>query len=166
MPNLYGMNELYPYTDRIIQDKLAQKRGSPSVEYLPFDFANHPARYIVLNLGTNDASQIYFRPDKKQAEIDFRENYRAFVSTIRQLNGPKANIICALGCMDYYLFDTVKSIVSRLRADTKDKNIFIFKYNKMMNIGPDAGACLHPSIHRHQLLAQELFTFIQNLPRE
>lgn len=52
MPNLYGMNELYPYTDRIIQDKLAQKRGSPSVEYLPFDFANHPARYIVLNLGT------------------------------------------------------------------------------------------------------------------
>ncbi len=58
--------------------------------------------------------------------------------------------------MDYYLFDTVKSIVSRLRADTKDKNIFIFKYNKMMNIGPDAGACLHPSIHRHQLMAQEL----------
>ena len=166
MPNLYGMNELYPYTDRIIQDKLAQKRGSPSVEYLPFDFANHPARYIVLNLGTNDASQIYFRPDKKQAEIDFRENYRAFVSTIRQLNGPKANIICALGCMDYYLFDTVKSIVSRLRADTKDKNIFIFKYNKMMNIGPDAGACLHPSIHRHQLMAQELVTFIQNLPQE
>ena len=130
------------------------------------DFANHPARYIVLNLGTNDASQIYFRPDKKQAEIDFRENYRAFVSTIRQLNGPKANIICALGCMDYYLFDTVKSIVSRLRADTKDKNIFIFKYNKMMNIGPDAGACLHPSIHRHQLMAQELVTFIQNLPQE
>ena len=36
----------------------------------------------------------------------------------------------------------------------------------MMNIGPDAGACLHPFIHRHKFMAQELVAFMQNLPQE
>ena len=35
----------------------------------------------------------------------------------------------------------------------------------MMNIGPDAGACLHPFIHRHKFMAQELVAFMQNLPQ-
>ena len=52
---------------------------------------------------------------------------------------------------------TSKEIIRNLLNDSN---------NKMMNIGPDAGACLHPSIHRHQLMAQELVTFIQNLPQE
>lgn len=35
MPNLYGMNELYPYTDRIIQDKLAQNEEAPPWNICP-----------------------------------------------------------------------------------------------------------------------------------
>lgn len=163
MPGFYCMRDLYPYADRVIEDKLAQKRGRAAEHYRPFDFAGNPARYVVLNLGTNDANQIYFRPDKEQAELDFERNYAGFVSEIRRLNGPEAVIICALGCMDYYLYDKIAMIVEKLREETGDRRLFTLKYNKMMNVGPDAGGCLHPTIRRHKLMAEDLVKKIRNI---
>lgn len=164
MPGLYSMRELYPYVDRILEDKLAEQRGTAVPAYRRFEFAAHPARYVVLNLGTNDASQIYFSPNQEQAEQEFEQNYYRFVSELRTLHGPQTTIICALGCMDYYLFDKIQAAVSRLKSDTGDTNIVILKYHKMMNLGQDVGACMHPSIYRHQLMAQDLIACIQNLP--
>lgn len=163
MPGFYCMRDLYPYADRIVQEKLAKERGQENPELRRFDFSVDPARYIVLNLGTNDATQIYFRPDKEQAELDFARNYEKFVKEIRMLNGPDAVIICALGCMDYYLFDQIRDIVSKLRAETGDERLFLLKYNKMMNTAPDAGGCLHPSIHRHKLMAEDLVKRIRGM---
>lgn len=163
MPGFYCMRDLYPYADRVIQEKLAQRRGEPGDALLPFDFAGNPARYVVLNLGTNDANQIYFRSDKEQAEEDFERNYARFVSEIRTLNGPETVILCALGCMDYYLYDKISMIVEKLREETGDQRLFTLKYNKMMNVGPDAGGCLHPTIHRHKLMAEDLIGKIRSI---
>lgn len=156
MPGFYCMRDLYPYTDRILEDKLAQQRGRTVSEYRPFDFGAAPAKYVVLNLGTNDANQIYFREDKEQAEADFENNYFRFLSEIRRLNGPDTTIVCALGCMDYYLWDKICKVAERFRTETGDGRILTLKYNKMMNMGPDVGGCLHPAIHRHKLMAVDL----------
>lgn len=163
MPGFYCMQQLYPYADRVIQEKLAKQRGQENPTLQKFDFQAAPARYVVLNLGTNDANQIYFREDKEQAELDFEENYEKFVKEIRELNGPDTVILCALGCMDYYLYDKIRDIVEKIKAETGDTRLFTLKYNKMMNVGPDVGGCLHPSIHRHKLMAEDLVQKIRSL---
>lgn len=163
MPGFYGMRQLYPYADRVIQEKLAAQRGQEAPELEKFDFAAAPARYVVLNLGTNDANQIYFRQDKAQAELDFRHNYRTFLREIREFNGPETVIICALGCMDYYLYDVIRDLVAEVAAETGDARLFTLKYNKMMNIGPDVGGCLHPSIYRHKKMAEDLIAKIRTI---
>ncbi len=166
IPGFYGMRELYPYSDRIIQEKLAAQRGQDDPALQKFDFRATPARYVVLNLGTNDANQIYLRPDKEQAELDFEKNYKNFVKEIRTLNGSDTVIICALGCIDYYLYDKIRDIVEKIRTETGDPRLFALKYNKMMNVGPDVGGCLHPNIHRHTLMAEDLVQKIQALQKE
>lgn len=162
MPGFYCMRDLYPYADRVIQERLAKERRTEE-PLRPFDFQGNQARYVVLNLGTNDANQIYFRPDKDQAELDFEHNYERFVKEIRDFNGPDTVIICALGCMDYYLYDKIAMIAEKIKRETGDKRIFTLKYNKMMNVGPDAGGCLHPSIHRHKLMAEDLVRKIREI---
>lgn len=165
MPGFYCMNDLYPYTDRILEDKRAASKGETISEYQRYDFAAHPVKYVVLNLGTNDANQIYFAPDeaKEQAEKAFEENYYQFVSKIRELNGPETKIICALGCMDYYLYDKIRDVVAKWKQETGDERIYTLKYNKMMNVGPDVGGCLHPSIKRHKKMADDLVKFIRSI---
>ncbi len=163
MPGFYCMRDLYPYADRVIQDRLARRRGETVEAWRPFDFAGNPARYVVLNLGTNDANQIYFRPDKEQAELDFERNYARFVSELRSLNGPETVIVCALGCMDYYLYEKIAMIVERLKEETGDRRLFLLKYNKMMNMGPDAGGCLHPTVYRHRLMAEDLVRKLRSI---
>ena len=158
-PGSYSMRQLYPYTDRILQEKLGVKEAQLEL----YNFTAKPARYIVLNLGTNDASQIYFSPDKEKATLKFRENYAAFVKEIRKQNGPDAVIICALGCMDYYLFDEIQKIAESICEDSGDRRLFTLKYTKMMNLGPDVGGCFHPSIHRQELMAEELVQKIRNI---
>ena len=65
LPGGYSMCQLYPYTDRIIQEKL----GFGEEQLERYNFEAKPARYIVLNLGTNDSSQIYFSPDKNKSAL-------------------------------------------------------------------------------------------------
>lgn len=164
MPGPYCMEDLYPYADLVLEDKLGEKYDGKRPEvYTPYDFSQKKAKYVVLNLGTNDANQIYFSPDKEAQAQRVREHYKAFVQNIRKLNGPETMIICALGCMDYYLFDVIRDIVSEIKTETGDQNIVTLKYNKMMAMGPDAGAVGHPHIHRHKLMAEDLVKFISQL---
>lgn len=165
MPGMYDMESIYPYTDRILEDKLAAAREQKVEEYTPYDFTTRKAKYVVLNLGTNDGNQVYFAPDemKEEVEKNFEENYYQFVSKIRELNGPDTTIICALGCMDYYLYNNICQTVARYKETTGDQKIHTLKYHKMMNIGPDVGGCLHPSIFRHKKMANDLVKFIQSI---
>ena len=103
MPGFYCMRTCIPMRTESFRKSWPSGGRSLSCWQTLYTFAEKPARYIVLNLGTNDANQIYFRTDKAQALADFRKNYRTFLEEIRSLNGPGPVILCALGCMDYYL---------------------------------------------------------------
>ncbi len=120
---------------------------------------------MVLNLGTNDGTQIYFCPEeeKEQAERNFEKNYYDFIASIREKNKEETKIICTLGCMDYYLYDNIRKIVERFKKDTKDPFLYLMKYTKMMNMGEDVGAAFHPSVAKHKKMARELVKFIRKL---
>ena len=54
-------------------------------------------------------------------------------------------------------------IVERIRQETGDRRLFLLKYNKMMSVPPDAGGCLHPTVHRHRLMAEDLVQRIRRI---
>lgn len=163
LPASYVMNDLYPYTDRLLEDKLAAKRGQRKESYKLWSFAEHVSDIIVLNLGTNDATQIEFSADISEAEGTFRKNYYEFIKMIREYNGKHPQIICALGSIDYYLYDTIRRVVEQYKQENDDSRISCFKYTKMLMKGADVGASFHPSVHRHEIMARELTAFIRNL---
>ena len=155
-PHPYCMKGLYPYTDRMLEDKLGAR------EYTAWDFDGHGADYVVLNLGTNDANGIQqMGADGKQRH---RADYAAFLRTLRQLHGADAHIICALGSMDYYLYSDIQEIVAQYQKETRDKAITCFRYPKM-DVRDPVGACGHPHITTHQKMAQAMADYIAALER-
>jgi GDSL-like Lipase/Acylhydrolase. len=158
IPAPYVMEELYPYTDRMIQDKLKQNKN-----YEPWNFKENQPDYIVLNLGTNDATGVMASDRPAAEEKAFEESYYRFIKTIRKLNGEKPRLICAMGSIDYYLFDRILQAVARVKKETGDNNIFCMKYTKMLTMGLDVGACFHPSVSRQAKMAEELTQFIRSL---
>ena len=63
----------------------------------------------------------------------------------------------------HYLYDNIRDVLTRYRADTGDKKIHLLKYHKMMNMAPDTGACFHPSISRQKKMAVQLADFLRGL---
>lgn len=81
-----------------------------------------------------------------------------FLAQIMRPPSPATVILCLLPHF-YFLIVSHTAGFSTILYDSLSRKI-------MMNIGPDAGACLHPFIHRHKFMAQELVAFMQNLPQE
>lgn len=157
LPNAYGMDMLYAYTDRIIQDMLG---GGEEPE--PWDFAGHPSDYVVINLGTNDATGIVFSKDPEEQLGAFRRSYRRFLETVRESNGRDTWIICALGSLDHYLFSDISEVAEEYRRDTGDERVSVFRYRKV-NPMDGWGACGHPSRATHEKMAAEIGAEIQRL---
>ena len=154
-PHPYAMDRLYDYADRMLEDKLG-------VETLtPWDFAAHPADYVVLNLGTNDVNAMALEgPD---GAAHHARTYEAFLRHLREVH-PQARLICALGSMDYYLYSDIERIVAAYRRDTGDRAVFCFRYPKM-DIADPVGACGHPHVNTHRKMARALAGFIAGLDR-
>ena len=154
-PHPYAMDRLYDYADRMLEDKLG-------VETLtPWDFAAHPADYVVLNLGTNDVNAMALEgPD---GAAHHARAYEAFLRHLREVH-PQARLICALGSMDYYLYSDIERIVAAYRRDTGDRAAFCFRYPKM-DIADPVGACGHPHVNTHRKMARALADFIAGLDR-
>lgn len=68
------MEDLYPYTDVIAQEKLGVTENFKS-----WDFAKHPTDYLVLNIGTNDATFVMLSEEPEKTEQLFEEKYRNFL---------------------------------------------------------------------------------------
>lgn len=156
-PHPYAMNGLYPYTDRMLEDKLGIK------DYTLWGFEANRADYVILNLGTNDANAIDLM-GQGGPELH-RRDYAAFIKTLRQLHGREAHIICALGSMDYYLYSDIQAIVNGYRIETGDMRIHCFRYPKM-SISDPAGAGGHPHISSHRKMAEALADYISALDRQ
>lgn len=155
-PFPHGMEDLYPYTDLITQEKLGVTENFKS-----WDFAKHPTDYLVLNIGTNDATFVMLSEEPEKTEQLFEEKYRNFLKLLRQLNGSETKIVCALGSIDYYLYDRICSAVEKYRKETQDLKVYTMKYTKMLSMGLDVGSCFHPSKSRQEKMAEELVKFLK-----
>lgn len=146
-PGQFPMEDLYRYTDRVLQEKLGQEPAK-------WDFAACPNDAVVLNLGTNDNYAILFGNDPAE-EAAFGDKYIRFVREIRELNGPQTQIVCALGTMNYYLWDVIQDTVRAYKAETGDENIHTFKL-KPMHPMDGIGASGHPSMATHIKMSHEI----------
>lgn len=158
IPMPVAMNMLYEYTDRPAQQAL-------ELDADHWNFKEHPVDYVVINLGTNDATAASFSAAPKKIEEQYEKDYVHFLKTVRKCNGDKTKIICALGSMDYYFYDAMNRAVDTYRAETGDNNVYTFKYCRMSPMDP-IGACGHPSELTQQKMAKELVAFIQALEKE
>ena len=155
-PPHFAMEEQYAYTDR----HLADLKGLPNPEW---DFKAHPSDVVVINLGTNDASQIAFSRDQKAAEDRFREHYGAFIRGVRRLNGPDTHIVCALGTMDYYLYDVIRDCVTEYKEESGDPKISCFKFGHTNMMLEGFGGDMHPSLKTHERMGRELAAYLSGI---
>lgn len=152
-PHPYSMDELYDYTDRMLEDMLGRKHLTR------WDFMSHPVDYVVLNLGTNDANGMML--EGAEGTLHHARSYRAFLEHLRKVH-PDAYILCALGSMDYYLFTDIQGIVTEYQRDTADQRVGCFRYPKM-DIRDPVGACGHPHITSQHRMAYALAEYIMAL---
>ena len=157
IPMPVAMNMLYEYTDRPAQQAL-------ELDADHWNFKEHPVDYVVINLGTNDATAASFSTAPKKIEEQYEKDYVHFLKTVRKCNGDKTKIICALGSMDYYFYDAMNRAVDTYRAETGDNNVYTFKYCRMSPMDP-IGASGHPSELTQQKMAKELVAFINTLEK-
>lgn len=149
------MKALYPYTDRPLEEALG-KNG----DFEDWDFENNRQDIVVLNLGTNDGTRIALEGDYLLGTAKFKEDYSAFIRTLRKVNGENTWIIFALGSMDYFLFPEIQECVRQYQKETGDTRISSFRYGKM-GIQEGVGADGHPTIRTHERMAKELAAYIR-----
>ena len=155
LPHPYSINRLYPYTDRALQEQ-RQVGG----ELLEHPFSSRPNDYVVINLGTNDATAIFLSDDPKKEEEAFLKDYIGFLKLIREKNGPKTQIICSLGSMCYYLWSTIQEAVKAYQEETGDEAVHLFRFPKI-DVREPLGACGHPYITTHERMARELVLWMK-----
>lgn len=151
----HGMEDLYPYTDRMLEEKLGM------TEFTPWDFSQNRPDYVVLNLGTNDANAIQMMGEAEGMSLH-QDRYVAFLKTLRATCGESCHIICALGTMDYYLYPEIQAAAARYQAETGDTNISCFRYPKMFFLDP-IGACAHPHIVTDEKMADAMADYIARI---
>ena len=147
-----SMEEVYPYTDLLGAQRLERE---PEL----WQFSSHPKDAVVINLGTNDVNPIRFYSDLGAAgeeELWFSQRYRAFLERVRRLNGPRAQIFCTLGPLEYYLYDNIKTVVEEYKRDTGDQRVKCFKLIGVNLETEGWGAISHPSMKTHLRLGREL----------
>lgn len=130
----------------------------PDVNKLSWDFSKFQPDYIVLNLGTNDAS--YVKGDTTKGEA-FKAEYIEFLKLIRK-NSPDAHIICALGVMGADLYKYVEAAASDYTSQTGDANISCIKLNQIDSADGYA-ADWHPVEATHTKAAAQLAEYIRKL---
>lgn len=152
-----SMSELYPYTDRLIEEYYGKKDS-----YEEWGFNQAKPDVIVLNLGTNDATVIDFNGDNIRGIQKFEEDYYQFLKLLREKNGPEPWIICTLGSMDYFLFDNILKVANCFAEENKDTRIRCFKYGRI-RITDGYGACGHPNTKTQLRMGDEIADFISEL---
>lgn len=151
-----GMYSIYTYTDWFMEKELEKP------EYSEWDFTSHRKDVIVVNLGTNDSILIDICGDIEAGIQNFEQTYYRFLETIREKNGNAPWIICTLGPMDYFLYDSVGKVVKRFGAEKKDEKVRCFKYMKA-RVNEGYGACAHPSLLTQERMGKEIAEYIRGL---
>lgn len=152
-----SMPELYPYTDRLVEETYGKKNS-----FEEWNFNQFKPDIIVMNLGTNDATIIDFNYEINRGIQKFEEDYYQFLKMLRDKNGKEPWIICALGSMDYYLYDHIAKVVEAFSKDNNDQKIKYFKYGRI-RVMDGYGACGHPNMITQERMGNEIADYIEEL---
>ncbi len=135
--------------------------GTFSVTTVTWDFSKFQPDFVVINLGTNDAS--YCGGNKERA-TEYADEYAEFLKVVRE-NNPDAHIICALGVMGDSLYSSVKLAVEKYTTETGDTKV------SHLRLTPQDGstgyaADWHPTEATHEIASDELVAEIQRIMAE
>ncbi len=149
-----------------IYEKFAKSYGSYegifNVSSIDWDFSRFQPDYVVINLGTNDAS--YCGSDKEKI-LDYAESYAEFLKVVRQHN-PEAHIICALGVMGDSLYKNgVCRAVELYTTETGDTAVSTLRLTPQ-NGSTGYAADWHPTEATHEIASNELADEIKRLMAE
>jgi len=147
----FAMEDYYEYTDRLHEEKRGLKNS-----FTKWDFSRFLPDAIIINLGTNDSSQIKASKNKGAEERHFEARYKEFLYKVRNLNGERPIICCSLGPMDYYLYDNILNAVKEYKQETGDMRIFCHKFGGIFPDVEGYGAQDHPSVLTHKRMGKEL----------
>lgn len=136
--------------------------GMFNVSDLDWDFSRFQPDYVVINLGTNDAS--YTKGDKEKV-LEYIDAYVEFLKVVRE-NNPDAHIICSLGVMGADLMVGVKKAAEQYTEETGDANISTFQYKTQDGNTNGYAADWHPTAASHDIAAAELTEYINSLINE
>lgn len=134
----------WPYTD-----KSAQLRLGMEIEI--WDETKFSPDIVVINLGTNDAS---FVRDKEERRLSFVSSYKQLLEAVHR-RSPNAKICCCLGLMGQLLNNSVKEAIERFNKEfpnVKTKMVDFPVQDEKDGIAAD----WHPSAITHKKAAEQL----------
>ena len=105
--------------------------------------------YIVINLGTNDASYTRRVPEREEA---FVEKYRAFVQRLQEAF-PDSPILLLYGVMEQTLMERVKEVAEQCKVE--------FLPLPLQAPEDGMGAAEHPSERTQEKMAERLLSFLK-----
>lgn len=135
--------------------------GIFNVSTVKWDFSKFQPDFVVINLGTNDAS--YCGSNKDRA-TEYADAYAEFLKTVRE-NNPDAHIICALGVMGDSLYSSVKMAVEKYTTETGDTKVSHLRLTPQ-NGSTGYAADWHPTEATHEIASDELVAEIQRIMAE
>lgn len=151
------MKHYYPYRDRMLEE--AQGKGR---QPLRWEFAEEIPNAIVVNLGTNDATVIDLNGDIPAGIRRFEQDYYEFLQLLRDCNGDRPWIVCALGSLDYFLYDSIQRVAEKFGREKQDGRIRCFRYNRV-RVSDPLGACRHPHAVTQIRMGEELAAYLKGL---
>jgi hypothetical protein len=134
----------WPYTDKSAQLRLGME---PEI----WDETKFTPDIVVINLGTNDAS---FVRDKEERRLSYVSSYKQLLEAVHR-RSPNAKICCCLGLMGQLLNDSVKEAIERFNKEfpnVKTKMVDFPVQDEKDGIAAD----WHPSAITHKKAAEQL----------
>lgn len=145
-----------------VYEKIGKSWGNYNdfnIQDVDWDFGKFVPDFVIINLGTNDAS--YTKGDKEKV-MDYIDSYAEFLKVVREKN-PDAHIICSLGVMGADLMVGVKKAAEKYTEETGDSNISTFRFTQQNGDVNGLAADWHPTAKTHDIAAAELTEYLKSL---
>ncbi len=156
-PNQKITNQLVPELYLGIGNSYKDLPSGKKAKEIMWDFGKFQPNYVVINLGTNDAS--YCNTQEKRDE--YSTQYVEFLKLIRSKN-PKATIICTLGVMGQDLCEAMHKAVLTYQSETNDQKVHYMDFD----VQTDGYVVdYHPTETTHEKASDKLVEFIQGLEK-
>ena len=140
--------ELQPLTEQILPEIFPYEEVKRSIALTKQNGECDPD-YIVINLGTNDASYTRRIPEREEA---FAEKYRAFVKRLQEAF-PDSPLLLLYGVMEQTLMERVKEVAEQCKVE--------FLALPLQAPEDGMGAAEHPSERTQEKMAERLLRFLQ-----